>query len=189
MGRLVYVSIGSLDGYFADEDGNFDWSAPDEDVHGFINAREAAVSAELYGRRLYDVMKVWETFGTHPDDSEVEREYGEQWRNRDKVVFSRTLAEVSTSRTTLEREFDPVAVRAFVDAQPGDVSIGGGELAAEALRAGIVDAVEYYANPVVLGAGKPWLPAGLRLDLTLTSATRFACGVVHSAYRVRRPRG
>ena len=184
MGRLVYVGIGSLDGYVADVHGDFGWSQPDEEVHSFINVRTRDVSAELYGRRLYEVMKVWETLGNGPDDSPVERQFAQLWRSREKVVFSSSLEEVTTSRTTLNREFIPNRVRAYVDEQPADVSIGGPELAARALEAGIVDVLEYYAHPVVLGAGKPWLPSGVRIDLTLLETRRFTDGVVYLAYRV-----
>ncbi|ANS79393.1 Dihydrofolate reductase [Serinicoccus hydrothermalis] len=184
MGRLVYAGIGSLDGYVADAEGEFDWSAPDAEVHAYLNERDKLVSAELYGRRLYEVMKVWETYGTGPDAEPEERQYGEQWRGRPKVVFSRTLTGVDTAHTTLERDVDPGRLRAYVDAAEGDVSIGGPELAAHALRAGIVDAVEYYASPVVLGAGTPWLPADLRLDLRLVDVHRFGNGVVHLAYEL-----
>jgi dihydrofolate reductase len=187
MGRLVYIGIGSLDGFIADADGQFDWSAPDEEVHSYLNQRDRAVVAELYGRRLYEVMKVWETFGTEPGDSPAVREYGEYWRNRDKVVYSATLTSVATARTRLERGFDPVAVREFVDGVDGEVSIGGPELAAHALRAGIVDRVEYYVNPVVIGGGRQWLPDGVRVHLRLTEEHRFTNGVVHLAYDVVRP--
>ena len=186
MGRLVYASIGSLDGVIADAEGDFDWSAPDEEVHAYLNERDRAVVAELYGRRLYEVMKVWETYGTAPDASDVERDYGEQWRGRPKLVFSASLSSVGTSRTTLHREFDPVRIRRFVDRTDGDVSIGGPDLAAQALRAGIVDRVEYYANPVIVGGGTTWLPTGLRLGLRLVEHHRFANGVVHLAYTTGR---
>jgi dihydrofolate reductase len=184
MGQLVYIGIGSLDGFVADVHGGFDWSAPDEEVHAYLNERDRGVSLELYGRRLYDVMKVWETYGTAADSHPVEREYGENWRGRDKVVFSRTLSEVATPRTRLEREFDPVSVRRLVEDAGGDVTIGGPDLAAHALRAGIVDRVEYYASPVVIGGGTPWLPEGLRIDLRLLETHRFASGVVHLVYAV-----
>lgn len=186
MGRLVYVSIGSLDGFINDEHGEFDWSAPDAEVHSYLNERDRSVVLELYGRRLYDVMKVWEAYGTDALAHPAERQYGEQWRARDKVVYSTTLAAVETSRTRLERSFDPAQVRREVDSVSGDVSIGGPELAAHALGAGIVDAVEFYANPVVIGEGTPWLPTGLRAGLELTTVHRFECGVVHLAYDVRR---
>lgn len=184
MGRLIYAGIGSLDGYIADPDGNFDWSAPDEEVHAYINDRDRAVTAELYGRRLYEVMKVWETFGTSPEASAVERDYGEIWRGRDKVVYSRTLSSVDTVRTRLEPVFDPAQARSLVDQAEGDVNIGGPELAAHALRAGIVDTVEYYANPVIIGGGTPWLPDDLRLQLRLVEVHRFSGGVVHLTYEV-----
>lgn len=184
MGRLVYSGIGSLDGFVADAAGDFAWSAPDEEVHAYLNERDRAVSLELYGRRLYEVMRVWETYGTAPESHPVERDYGEIWRGRDKVVFSRSLPAVETSRTRLERSFDPAAVRRSVDEAPGDVNIGGAELAAHALRAGIVERIEYYATPVIVGGGTPWLPTGLRLDLRLLEERRFASGVVHLAYAV-----
>ncbi|GAB3583342.1 dihydrofolate reductase family protein [Calidifontibacter terrae] len=184
MGRLVYICIGSLDGYVADERGEFDWCAPDAQVHTYLNERDQPVVAELYGRRLYEVLKVWQTYGTEPDAHPAERAYGEQWRGRDKVVFSTSLAAVETPRTQLERSFDPVAARRFVDSVDGIVTIGGPTLAAHALRAGIVDSVEYYANPVVVGGGTAWLPSDLRVGLQLTGEHRFDSGVVHLAYDV-----
>jgi dihydrofolate reductase len=184
MGRLVYAGIGSLDGYIADVNGAFDWSMPDEEVHAHINERDRNVVAELYGRRLYEVMKVWETYGTGQDATKVERQYGEIWRNRDKIVYSTTLESVETGRTRLEKHFDPDAVRRFVDGADGDVNIGGPELAAHALRAGIVDVVEYYANPLILGGGKHWLPQGVRLPLRLVAERRFGNGVVFLTYEV-----
>lgn len=188
MGRLVYSGIGSLDGFIADENGDFVWSAPSDEVHAHINERDRAVVAELYGRRLYEVMKVWETFGTGPDASGVERDYGEIWRNRDKTVYSTSLPSVNTGRTRLERHFDPAAVRRYVDEFDGDVNIGGPGLAAHALRAGIVDRVEYYANPIILGGGKHWLPPGVRLPLRLVAERRFGNGVVYLAYEaISRP--
>lgn len=184
MGKLVYAGIGSLDGFIADENGAFDWSAPDEEVHAYLNERDRAVSMELYGRRLFDVMKVWEVFGAGPDASDVEREYGEIWRGRDKVVFSTTLQSVDTAHTRLKRTFHPGEVRRLVDESEGDVNIGGPELAAHAFRAGLVDRIEYYANPVILGGGTHWLPAAVRLELRLLEQHRFASGVLHLAYAV-----
>ena len=184
MGRLVYAGIGSLDGFIADPGGDFSWSAPDEEVHAYLNDRDRDVTLELYGRRLYEVMKVWETYGTAPDSSPAEREYAQLWRGRDKIVYSSTLDTVETARTRLERVFDPAEVRRLVERSSGDVTIGGPDLAAHALRAGLVDALELYVNPVVIGGGTPWLPPGLRLDLRLVEQHRFSCGVVHLAYAV-----
>ncbi len=188
MGRLVYTCIGSLDGFVNDEQGEFDWCTPDSEVHAYLNGRDRAVVLELYGRRLYDVLKVWETYGTGPGAEPEEQAYALQWRGRDKIVHSRTLAAAETSRTTVIREFDPVAVRRMVEEVDGDVSIGGPTLAAQALRAGIVDAVEFYASPVTVGRGTHWLAGDVRMQLRLTGVHRFGNGVVHTAYDVVRAR-
>jgi dihydrofolate reductase len=180
MGKLVYSAIASLDGYVNDADGNFDWAAPDAEVHAFVNDQERPIGTYLYGRRMYETMAVWETM----DDPEpLMRDYAEIWRAADKVVVSRTLDAVTTPRTRLARELDPEAVRALKAG--GDISIGGPSLAADALRAGLVDELHLFLNPVVVGAGTAALPDGLRADLELVGERRFANGVVHVHYRVR----
>lgn len=184
MGRLVYGGIGSLDGFIADVNGNFDWSMPDEEVHAHVNEQDRGVVAELYGRRLYEVMKVWDTYGNGPSATAVESEYGKIWRNRDKIVYSTSLESVDTGRTRLEKHFDPESVRRYVDGVDGDVNIGGPELAGHALRAGIVDVVAYYASPIIVGGGKHWLPQGVRLSLQLVDERRFGNGVVFTSYAV-----
>ena len=183
MGRLIYAAITSLDGYVADREGRFDWAMPDEEVHAFVNDTQRGIGTYLYGRRLYDVMDVWETM---PADGEPEEiaDYQRIWRAADKVVYSRTLDAPRTPRTRIERAFDPDAVRALVEASPTDVSIGGAELAAEAFRAGLVDACDLYVNPVSVGGGTPALPLGVRVDLTLVDQRRFGNGVVLLRYRV-----
>ena len=184
MGRLIYAAIASLDGYVADEDGNFDWCAPDEEVHAFVNEQQRNAGTQLLGRRMYDVLAVWETIDTGPEQEPVMRDYAEIWRAADKVVYSRTLESVSTARTRLERDFDPEAVRALKDNSDRDLTIGGPGLAAEALRAGLVDEAHLFLSPVVVGGGTSALPHGLRLDLTLVDERRFGNGVVHLGYRV-----
>jgi dihydrofolate reductase len=173
---VVYSAITSLDGYVADREGRWDWCVPDAEVHAFINARERSIGTYLYGRRMYEVMVAWETL---EDDAPEMREYAELWRAADKIVFSRTLRRVTSARTTLARSFDPEAVRAL----PGDASIGGPEIAAEAIRAGVVDECHLYVNPVVVGGGKRALPDGVRWNLELFEEHRFASGVVHLGYR------
>src|SRR5690348_17039685 len=185
MARLIYSAIASLDGYVADEDGRFDWSAPDEEVHAFVNDAERPIGTYLYGRRMYDVMAVWETMPDGPDEPPVIHDYAAIWRAADKVVYSRTLDAPRTPRTRIEREFDPSAVRALKDAAAADLSIGGSELAGHALRAGLVDEVGLFLSPVVVGGGTPALPAGLRLGLELIDERRFANGVVHVRYATR----
>jgi len=178
--KLIYSAIASLDGYVADRDGNFDWAAPDAEVHGFVNDLERPIGTYLYGRRMYETMAVWETL----DDPAPEmRDFAQLWRAADKVVYSRTLDSVSTPRTRLERELDPSAVRALVADAARDVSIGGPDLAGSALKAGLVDVIQLYLNPVVIGGGHPALPDGVRADLELLDERRFANGTVFLRYR------
>ena len=183
MAGLIYGAITSLDGYVADESGSFDWAAPDEEVHRFVNDLERRIGTYLYGRRLYETMVVWETMDL-AGEPPVVREYAEIWRAADKVVFSRTLAEVSSTRTRIERAFEPEAIRAMKAAADRPVSVGGSELAGVALRAGLVDELHQFVTPVAVGGGKRFLPARLHLDLELLDERRFGNGVVHLHYRV-----
>ena len=182
MALLVYTGITSLDGYISDAEGSFDWSAPDEEVHAFVNDLERPVGTYLYGRRLYETMVAWETMDDEPDEPEVVRDFTRIWKAADKVVFSSTLESVSSGRTRLERVFDPLAIAALVASSDRDVSIGGAHLAATALRAGIVDEVRVFVNPVVVGGGTRFLPDGVRLGLELMHEHRFANGVVYCSY-------
>jgi dihydrofolate reductase len=180
---LVYTAITSLDGFVADEHGDFQWAAPDEEVHQFVNDLERSLGTYLYGRRMYEVMAPWETMETD-DEPEAIRDFARLWRAADKVVYSTTLDAVSTSRTRLVRSFAPVDVAAMKEAADRPLGIGGPGIAAEALRAGLVDELHLLFHPVVVGRGTPWLPAGLRLSLTLLDERRFASGVVFVRYRV-----
>jgi dihydrofolate reductase len=180
--KLIYSAITSLDGYVADENGDFDWAAPDDAVHAFVNDLERDVGTYLYGRRMYEVMRVWQTMDGEPA---VISDYAQVWRAADKIVYSTTLDEVSTPRTRLERTFDASAVHRFVDGADRDVSIGGPHLAGSALGAGIVDELHLFQNPVVVGNGNHCLPADVRIDLELLDEHRFANGVVYLRYRCR----
>jgi dihydrofolate reductase len=184
MAKLIYSAITSLDGYVADEDGNFDWSAPDEEVHTFVNDLERPVGTYLYGRRLYEVMVVWETPHTLPDQSPFVQDFAEIWKAADKVVYSRTLEEVSSTRTRIEREFDPDTVRQMKATAERDISVGGPNLAAQALKAGLVDECHLFVSPIVVGGGKQSLPSDVRLGLDLLDERRFGNGVVHLHYRI-----
>src|SRR3954453_21456855 len=174
MGKLVYSAITSLDGYVADADGNFDWAVPDEEVHAFVNELERPIGTHLYGRRMYDVVAVWETLS---DEEPVMRDYAQIWRSADKVVYSKTLDEPASARTRIEREFAPGAVQAMKEAEERDLSVGGPHLAAEAFRAGLVDECHLFLTPVVVGGGNRALPDGVRLQLELLDERRFAGGV------------
>jgi dihydrofolate reductase len=184
MANLIYTGITSLDGYTADADGNFDWSAPDEEVHGFINGLERRIGTYLYGRRLYETMVSWEDL-VLDDVGPVVRDFTELWRAADKIVFSRTLTAVASERTVLRQEFDPEAVGALKSASPAPLSVGGATLAAEAIRAGLVDEFHQFISPVVVGGGTPYFPGNVRLNLELVDEQRFASGVVHLHYRMR----
>jgi dihydrofolate reductase len=184
MGRLIYGVLASLDGFVNDPDGDFSWAAPDEEVHAFVNDLQRSADTHLYGRRLYEVMQVWQTFGLDEDDSPAIKDFGQLWRTADKVVYSTTLKEVSTPRTRLERTFDPEVVRRLVADADGDVVVGGPGLAAHALRASLVDVLFVVVVPVVVGGGTPYLPEGLRLQLRLEQEHRFASGFVALRYAV-----
>jgi dihydrofolate reductase len=183
MGKLVYAAITSLDGYVNDATGGFDWCAPDEEVHRFVNELERPIGTYLYGRRMYDVMQYWETAET--DGPEVDHEYAAVWQASDKVVYSRTLEAPTTQRTRLERDFEPDEVRRLLAAADRDVSVGGATLAGVALAAGLVDEVHLFLNPVLVGGGTRALPDGVRIDLELVAEHRFGNGVVHLHHRVR----
>ena len=183
MAKLIYSAITSLDGYVADEQGNFDWAAPDEEVHAYVNDLERQVGTYLYGRRMYEVMVYWET--APAGQSPVEQDYTRIWREADKVVYSKSLQTPSSERTVIERDFDPEAVRRLTDAAHRDVSVSGPGLAGQAIEAGLVDECHLFVNPVVVGGGNPSLPSNIRLDLELLDEHRFRSGVVHLHYRIR----
>ena len=184
MAKLIYSAIASLDGYVEDANGNFDWAAPDEEVHAFVNDLERPIGTYLYGRRMYDVMRYWETAPTSGDEPAVMRDYAELWQAADKIVYSKTLAEVPSERTRLERDFDPDAVRQLKASADRDITVGGPALAAKAIKAGLVDEIHLFLNPVLIGGGNPALPDGVRVQLELLDERRFGSGVVHLHYRV-----
>ena len=186
MANLIYSAITSLDGYVADDAGDFGWAAPDEEVHAFVNDLERPIGTYLYGRRMYDVMAYWETARDDADLAPVSRDYAEIWASADKVVYSRTLEDVAGARTRLVRDFDADAVRQRKNAADRDLSVGGPHLAAQALASGLVDECHLFLTPVLVGGGTRALPDGVRLGLDLLDERRFGNGVVHLHYRVRR---
>jgi dihydrofolate reductase len=187
MAKLIYSAIASLDGYVADENGKFDWAAPDAEVHTFVNDLERPVGTYLYGRRMYEVMAYWETAHTVADQTPIARDFAEIWRAADKVVYSRTLDEVSSARTRIERAFDPQAIRKLKASADRDLGIGGPELAAQALEAGLVDELQLFLAPVVVGGGNRALPDNVRVKLELLDERRFGNGMVFLRYRAGVP--
>jgi dihydrofolate reductase len=182
MAQLIYSAIASLDGYIEDRTGNFGWAAPDEEVFSFVNQLERPVGTYLYGRRMYETLVYWETAHLDPGQSEVARDFTEIWQAANKVVYSRTLRSVSSARTRIERDFDPEAVRELKLASQHDITVGGANLAAQALGAGLVDELQLFAVPVVVGGGKRSLPDDLRISLELSEVRQFANGVVFLRY-------
>ena len=187
MAKLIYSAIASLDGYVADEQGKFDWAMPDEEVHAFVNDLERPIGTHLFGRRMYEVMKVWESDEILEGQPEVMRDYAEIWRSAEKIVYSRSLEKVETSRTRLERTFDPEAIRALKESEGRDIGIGGPELAGQALDAGLVDEIQLLLVPVAVGAGKPALPIRNRLSLQLQDQRTFDNGTIYLRYAVKGP--
>ena len=186
MARLIYFTIASLDGYIEDADGRFDWAAPSDEVHSFVNDVARPVGTYLYGRRMYETMQVWETDPGFASGPPVAADFASIWQSAEKIVYSRTLPEVSTPGTRLEREFDADAVRALKAGATRDLAVGGATLAAHAIRAGLVDEYDLLIAPVIAGGGNPLLPGKVRVGLELVAERRFANGLVHVRYRAKR---
>ena len=165
----------------ADEEGNFGWAEPDEEVHGFVNDLMRPVGTYLYGRRLYEVMRFWEDVD---DQAPVMQDFAHVWQGADKVVYSRTLESPATARTRIEREFDPTAVREMKASAERDLVVGGPELASHAFAGGVVDECHLFLTPIVVGAGNRALPSDVRIQLELLDERRFESGVVYLHYRV-----
>ncbi|GAC1513681.1 MAG: dihydrofolate reductase family protein [Chloroflexota bacterium] len=185
MGKLIYSAITSLDGYVADEKGNFDWAEPDPEVHAFVNDLERTVGTYLYGRRMYETMVYWETAHALADQPAVAQDFTEVWQAADKVVYSRTLETVSSARTRIERDFDPEAVRQIKARAGRDITVGGPDLAVQAIKAKLVDEFQLFLTPIVVGGGTQSLPNSVRLTLELLDEHRFGNGVVYLHYRTR----
>jgi dihydrofolate reductase len=183
MARLIYSAIASADGYVEDADGGFGWAEPDEELVRFVNELERPVGTYLYGRRMYQTMLYWETAHQLPGQPSYVQEFTRLWQAADKIVFSATLASVSSARTRIERTFDPGMIRQLKHAAEGDMTVGGADLAGQALAAGLVDELQLILVPAIVGGGKPALPAGVRLDVELLGTRRFARGAVYLRYR------
>lgn len=183
MARLIYTAITSLDGYVADENGDFGWSAPDEEVHSAVNGLERPIGTYLLGRRMYDVMRFWESPDADAGQPPYVREYAQIWRAADKVVYSTTLDAVDAARTTLKPAFDLDEVRMLKETCTEDLSVGGPRLAGQAIVAGLVDEFRVFVSPVIVGGGVPFLPRHVHVDLDLLEERRFGNGVVLHRYR------
>ncbi len=184
MAKLIYGAIASLDGYAEDSNGSFEWAAPDEEVHAFVNDLERTVGTYLYGRRMYETMVYWETALDIAGQPRVIVDFAEIWKAAEKIVYSTTLRAASTANTHIEREFDAAAVKRLKASSDRDITVGGATLAAEALRAGLVDELQLFVVPYIAGGGKRALPDGVRAELELRDERRFANGTVYACYRL-----
>jgi len=178
---LVYSAIASLDGFVEDAQGGFGWAKPDHEVHAFVNELERPIGTYLYGRRMYETMVYWDT----DDNSDaVARDYASIWRSAEKVVFSRTLQTPSSAKTRVEPSFDPEAISKLKETSQADLTVGGAELAGQAIAAGLVDECRLFVVPALVGGGKHALPDNVRANLELLSERRFRGGVVYLRYRI-----
>ncbi len=185
MAKLIYSAIASLDGYVANEDGNFDWAVPDEEVHAFINDLDRPLGTYLYGRRMYETMAGWETDPTLAEQSPLMRDFAQIWQAADKIVYSGTLEEVRTARTRIERDLDPEAVRRMKASAERDMIVGGPNLASQAFRYGLIDKCHLFVAPIMVGGGKRSLPDDVRVRLELLGERRFESGMIYLHYRIR----
>src|SRR5436190_7141696 len=185
MAKLIYSAITSLDGYIEDMEGKFDWAAPDEEVHAFVNNLERPVGTYLLGRRMYETMVFWENPPDLAEQPPIVQEFAEIWQAADKIVYSTMLQTGSSARTRIERDFDPEAIRQLKATAARDLTVGGPALAAQAIEAGLVDEYQLFLVPVVVGGGKRSLPEAVRVDLELLAERRFRNGTVYLHYRVR----
>jgi dihydrofolate reductase len=184
MAKLIYSTIASLDEYVEDKDGRFDWARPDDELHAFVNDLERPIGTYLYGRRMYETMVFWETVSTGSEQKALSREFAEIWRAAQKIVYSRSLQTAPSARTRIEREFDPDAIRRLKQSSAADITVGGAELAGEAIATGLVDECHLFLWPILVGGGKRALPHNVRVQLELADERRFRSGVVHLNYRV-----
>jgi dihydrofolate reductase len=183
MAKLIYSVITSLDGYVADQDGDFEWAAPDGEVHAFVNDLERPIGTYLYGRRMYETMVYWETAHTVTGQPPVEQDFTAIWQAADKIVYSKTLTTVSSARTRIERDFDPDTIRQMKASAGADITVGGPDLAAQAIKAGLVDEWHLFLTPIVVGGGNRSIPNDVRVQLELLDDRRFASGVMYVRYR------
>ncbi len=185
MARLIYFMPASLDGYIADETGNFDWSEPSEEAFAFINDLVRPIGTYLYGRKIYETMLVWQTPELIPGQTPAMLDFARIWQAADKIVYSKSRETVSTPKTRLEREFEPRAIHELKARSPLDISVAGPTLAATAIRAGLVDEYHLLVVPIILGGGKRVLPGNVRIKLNLLDERRFANGTVYLRYHAQ----
>lgn len=184
MGKIIYTVLASADGYFEDADGKFDWAQPDETIHTFINNSEKMTSTLLFGRKMYDVMKVWEDFPGIRDMPDYIIEYASIWRKSKKIVYSKSLLKPETSRTVVRRSIDKDEIERMKELEDGNIGVGGADLASQLLSLRLVDEIHLYSFPVLVGAGKKWISTSEEVKLSKSGCREFENGVVLTTYNV-----
>jgi dihydrofolate reductase len=185
MGKLIYSTLTSLDGYIADDVGNFDWAEPQEDVHRYINILEDKTSLVLYGRKMYEILSVWEHIPDLENQPEYIKEYERAWKKQRKIVFSLKLNAVTTSNTELRKSFDRDEIVRMKRDESGDIGIGGANLASQALDLGLIDEIMIFIYPIVIGKGIKWLSTIKPVQLETKDIKEFKNGVVMIHYSVK----
>jgi dihydrofolate reductase len=185
MAKLIYSAFTSLDGYVADETGNFDWAELSDEVHAYINSRESQIGTYLFGRKVYESVAVWESPDVLPGLTPTALEFAPIWQAAEKIVYSTTLPRLTTARTRLERRFEPDVVRELKAGATRDLEVGGPTLAAQAIRAGLVDEYHLLIAPIIAGGGNPYLPGKVSVKLELLDERRFDNGLVYVRYRAK----
>ena len=188
MGKLIYLITTSIDGYVADKNGSFSWAKPTEEIHSFVNDQLSNVGTILMGSKLYETMKVWDeiptegTGGPMDGPSQAMNDYSKIWRAADKIVYSTSLAELKIKNATIERSFDPSAIQKQVAESDKDYDIGGPHLAAQAIKANIIDDYHQFIAPIIIGSGNYWLPKDFKIQLKLVDSRKFENGFVYLRY-------
>jgi dihydrofolate reductase len=183
MRKLIYSMGVSLDGFIAGPEGEIDWSAPDEELHRFHNQQVRETGAQLYGRRLYETMRFWETAEENPAAAEHELEFARIWKDTPKLVFSRTLDAVEGNARLVKGDAAEEVAR-LKQEQGNDLAVGGAGLASTFMKLGLIDEYRLFVSPVVLGGGTPYFPAlDERIDLELVETRTFGSRVVYVRYQ------
>ncbi len=187
MAKLIYSMLTSLDGYTEDANGQFGWGAPEsEELHSYFNQMASSVGTYLCGRKMYETMVFWETAHLAPNQPQFILDFARIWQAAEKIVYSTTLTEPRSARTRIERRFDADAIRRLKASAKADITVDGPNLAAQAIKAGLVDEFQVIVCPVLVGGGKRFFPDGVQINLDLIAERRFANGVIILTYATRR---
>lgn len=184
MGKLIYLVTTSVDGYFEDEKGKFDWTTPSEEVLEFVDSVLSNVGTFLLGRRMFETLRIWETIPVDGSNEGMNR-FAKIWKEANKIVYSNSFENVTTANTKIEHAFKPEELNKYINKSDKDFNIGGPQLASQAIKAGIIDEFHQIINPIILGGGSCWLPKEYQAGLELVELNKFKNGCVHIEYKLK----